>query len=256
MISFVKSAFSTKNKEIRFLLNPKFFPLILCLLAVPALLWANPLILIDAAHGGSDSGVIAGKEQEKDWDLKFALSLKAAFSQAGFDVVLSRDSDATLDPDKRAQTINTSGAAAVLVLHADKETSGVVQGPFFVVEPPNHPDLAEGAEVRRWGLVTISQYRSSLRLARALASALGVGPDFSALSDSRGLLGESGTASGRILCSPEQSLRNLTLPAVDVLPLFLTNTSDLKKFSDSASIAAFNAKLVRGVSEYLRLSNE
>ena len=131
--------------------------------------------------------MIAGKEQEKDWDLKFALSLKAAFSQAGFDVVLARDSDATLDPDKRAQTINTSGAAAVLVLHADKETSGVVQGPFFVVEPPNHPDLAEGAEVRRWGLVTISQYRSSLRLARALASALEWKcSDFSALSGQPG----------------------------------------------------------------------
>ena len=237
-------------------MNPKFFTLIFFLLGAPASLWANPLIFIDAAHGGSDSGVISGKEQEKDWDLKFALILKTAFAQAGFDVVLSRDSDTTLDPDKRAQTINTSGAAAVLVLHADKETSGIIQGPFFVVEPPNHPDVAEGTEVRRWGLVTISQYRSSLRLARALASAVGVGPDFSTLSDSRGLLGESGTAAGRILCSPEQSLRNLTLPAVDVLPLFLSNASDLKKFSDSASIAAFSSKLVKGVSEYLRLSNE
>ena len=237
-------------------MNPKFFPLILCLLGAPASLWANPLVFIDAAHGGSDTGVLSGKQAEKDWDLKFALALKAALAQAGFDVALSRDGDSAVDADKRTQTINTSGAAAVLVLHADKEMSGVIAGPFFVVEPPNHPDGAEGSEVRRWGLVTPSQYRQSLKLARALAFQLGVGPDFSDLSDSRGLLGESGTATGRILCSPEQSLRDLTVPAVDVIPLFLSHEADLKKYSDPAALASFCAKLAKGTAEYLRGSNE
>ncbi len=218
--------------------------------------FANPLIFIDAAHGGPDSGSVAGKEQEKVWDLKFALALKGAFARAGFDVTLSRDGDIALDPDKRAQLINTSGAAAVLVIHADREMSGIIPGPFLVVEPPNHPDFAPGDEISRWGIVTLTQYRASLRLARALAIQLGTNQEFSALSDSRGLLGESGTATGRILCAPEQSLRNLTIPSVDVIPLFLTNASDLKKFSDSAAIDSFCSKAVKGVDEYLRIPNE
>jgi N-acetylmuramoyl-L-alanine amidase len=217
---------------------------------------ASPLIFIDAAHGGADGGSLAGKEQEKDWDLKLALALKGAFTRAGFDVTLSRDGDETMDPDKRAQLINTSGAAAVLVIHADREMSGRVLGPFLVVEPPNHPDLVEGDEIRRWGIVTPAQYRSSLRLARALAVQLGASGEFSSLSDSRGLLGESGTATGRVICAPEQSLRDLTLPSVDMIPLFLTNASDLKKFSDPSAVDSFCSKVVKGVDEYLRIPNQ
>ncbi|MGH7739186.1 MAG: hypothetical protein ACREL1_03470, partial [bacterium] len=86
---------------------------------------------------------------------------------------------------------------------------------------------------------------------RALAVQLGIGPDFSDLSDSRGLLGESGTAKGRIFCAPEQSLRNLTLPAVDLVPLFMTNAEDVKKFSQSAAMDSFCAQVVKAVSEYL-----
>jgi len=168
-----------------------FFGLFLCLGLKAS---ANPLIFIDAAHGGADSGSVAGKEQEKVWDLKFALALKAAFARGGFDVTLSRDGDGQLDPDKRAQLINTSGAAAVLVIHADREMSGTILGPFLAVEPPNHPDFAPGDEIGRWGIVTLTQYRASLRLARALAVQLGANSEFSTLSDSRGLLGDTGTA--------------------------------------------------------------
>jgi N-acetylmuramoyl-L-alanine amidase len=230
-----------------------FFGLFLCL---GLRVFANPLIFIDAAHGGADSGSVAGKEQEKVWDLKFALALKGAFSRAGFDVTLAREGDVALDPDKRAQLINTSGAAAVLVIHADREMSGIITGPFLVVEPPNHPDFPQGDEISRWGIVTLTQYRASLRLARALAVQLETSQEFSILSDSRGLLGESGTAAGRILCAPEQSLRNLTIPSVDLIPLFLTNPSDLKKFSDSTTIDSFCSKVVKGVDEYLRIPNE
>ncbi|MGH7739289.1 MAG: N-acetylmuramoyl-L-alanine amidase family protein, partial [bacterium] len=130
---------------------------------------ANPLVFIDAAHGGSDLGSVAGKQVEKVWDLRFALALKKAFTQAGVDVALSRDDDSTVDPDARAQLINTSGAALALVIHADRENSGTIQGPYLVVEPPNHPDLTVGAGIRPWGIVTPTQYRASLRLARALA---------------------------------------------------------------------------------------
>jgi N-acetylmuramoyl-L-alanine amidase len=217
---------------------------------------ANPRIEIDPGFGGAENGVQAGKEVEKDWNLKFALSLEKAFLAAGFEVGLTRDKDATIDLEKRAQLINTSGAPLAIVIHADRDERNSQQGSYLVLEPPNHSDEMSPDEMRSWGVVTASQYRSSTRLARSIAQRLGINPDFAILSDSRGLSGETPAARGRVLCAPHQSLRDLTIPAVVIDPLFLTSPDDLKKFSDSTVLTDFCQKIVRGVGDYLQIPGE
>lgn len=236
------------------------FILFLAVLALGSVPWCHadtdnkPQIVIDAAHGGSDKGVIEGTETEKDWNLKFAEALNKAFTAAGYQVILTRSSDELLDPEDRMNQINSSKARVVLVLHADREWTHTQNGPFIVVEPPNQMGLVAPDSIQPLGQITVAQYRASLKLAQDLAAKLGVNGALSDLSDSRGTMGEAVSPYGRIACLPHQSLRNLNKPAVVLTPLFLTSPSDLKRFSDPAALDEFSARVVQGVSAYLQIA--
>jgi N-acetylmuramoyl-L-alanine amidase len=231
-----------------------FKPLLLggLLLAFFIPVWgtAKPLVVLDAAHGGSDSGVKTGSEVEKEWNYKFAQSLEKALEGLGFDVVEVRKRDETIAQEKRAEIINTSQASAAIVLHADREWTGTQRGPMIVVEPPTQG--TEFTDIPRWGAITPSRYRSSLKLARDIAGQLGIGTELSSLSDSRGVMGETTSPASRLYCLPHQSLRYLNLPAVVVTPIFLTSASDVRKFSSEAVMAEFSAKVAQGIADFLQ----
>ena len=223
-------------------------------IALPGSLLAKPRIVLDSAHGGSDAGVKCGREVEKDWSGKITLALQKAFEERGFEVVVIRRGDASVAEEKRSEQVNTSQATAAIIIHADREFTGAQRGPYLVVEPPSKADQAETGESQKWGFISLNQYHSSLKLARAIAQRLGVETSFSTLSDSRGLGGETPAADGRIYCLPHQSLRYLTLPAVVLTPLFLSSASDVKKFSNSDYLSAFAAKVAGGTAEYMQMA--
>src|SRR5439155_4350561 len=57
----------------------------------------TPVILIDAAHGGTESGAVLGPDNlEKDVTLAFARRLRQALMSRGLQVRLLRDSDTSL----------------------------------------------------------------------------------------------------------------------------------------------------------------
>jgi len=220
------------------------------LLSIPAWGRAKAIIVLDAAHGGGDSGVRYGSEVEKDWNLRFALAMEKALEEEGFEVVQIRHKDETIPLEKRAERANTAQASAVLVLHADGEWSGNRGGPMIVVEPPTQG--GESSEIPRWGVITPYQYRLSLKLGRDIAQSLGLGTELSSLSDSRGTAGETLNDEARLFCLPHQGLRYLTAPAVVITPLFLSNSADVRKFSADQAIADFADRVARGVAIFLQ----
>jgi N-acetylmuramoyl-L-alanine amidase len=215
---------------------------------------SKPRVVIDAAHGGTDPGSKAGSEIEKDWNLRIAQALQKAFEAAGFEVMMTRSGDDTVEAVKRTDLINTSRALAVIVIHADRDWTGTQNGPILVVEPPNQTVVQDTEVIQRLGAVTPAQYRSSLRLARTIAQKLEINGGFAGLSDSRGTTGEALSANGRIFCLPHQSLRYLIKPAVVLTPLFLTSSSDVKKFNQPDHLTAFVTKVVQGTTDYLQIS--
>lgn len=219
-------------------------------LFLPALGRAKAVIVLDAAHGGGDSGVKYGSEVEKEWNLRFAVALEKALEDEGFDVVQIRHKDEAIPLDKRAERANTAQASAVLVIHADGEWSGTRNGPMIIVEPPTQS--GELTEIPRWGVITPYQYRLSLKLGRNIAQALGLGTELSSLSDSRGTAGEPLNDNARLYCLPHQGLRYLTAPAVVVTPLFLSDPGDVRKFSGDQATADFAARVARGVANFLQ----
>jgi N-acetylmuramoyl-L-alanine amidase len=83
-------------------------------------------VVIDAAHGGSDTGArLSDRLLEKDLALTLSVRLRSMLAAHGISVVTTRESDATLPPVNRAETANHVGAAACISLHATTSGSGV-----------------------------------------------------------------------------------------------------------------------------------
>lgn len=116
------------------------------------------LIIIDAGHGGIDSGAVGKNGSlEKDINLKLALKLKTAFENKGYRIILTRETDELYSEDKniknkkRADTkyrLNTSEknpGALFLSIHMNHFTDPDVKGAqvFFSPENNNSKILAE-----------------------------------------------------------------------------------------------------------------
>ncbi len=86
---------------------------------------ARFVVVLDAAHGGDDSGAHIGDETEKAFTLAFGIRLRSLLAARGFAVVTTRDSDAGVDPDRRADIADHANSQACLSLHAATSGSGV-----------------------------------------------------------------------------------------------------------------------------------
>jgi len=62
-------------------------------------------IVIDAGHGGTDSGAVGNGIIEKELTLKIATYIADRLRSLGADVTLTRDSDETLDPSERVRRV-------------------------------------------------------------------------------------------------------------------------------------------------------
>jgi N-acetylmuramoyl-L-alanine amidase len=84
------------------------------------------LVVLDAAHGGSDTGAhLPAELQEKDLTLLLSIRLRSMLSARGISVVTTRERDETLPPAKRAAIANAQKPAACLILHASDSGSGI-----------------------------------------------------------------------------------------------------------------------------------
>ena len=83
------------------------------------------LVLIDAAHGGAESGArLSDRLLEKDLTLALSVRLRSILSAHGIAIATTRESDTNPSPDSRAAVANRTHAAACLVLHATASGSG------------------------------------------------------------------------------------------------------------------------------------
>ncbi|SRR5258708_7738213 len=84
------------------------------------------LILIDPAHGGSETGAALNAAMpEKDVTLAIARRLREQLASRGVQALLVRDNDATLSTDQRAQIVNAAHPALYIAIHATSEGSGM-----------------------------------------------------------------------------------------------------------------------------------
>jgi N-acetylmuramoyl-L-alanine amidase len=82
--------------------------------------------MIDAAHGGTESGAVLNPAiLEKDVTLAFALRLLQQLSARGIQAQLVRNGDNTLSTDQRAIAVNSAHPALYIGIHATSQGNGV-----------------------------------------------------------------------------------------------------------------------------------
>ena len=96
------------------------------------------LVVIDAAHGGSDPGAtLTEKLMEKDVTLALARRLAHELQSRGAQVTMARTADTTLTGEQRALAANTARASVYVTVHAAQLGQGVRV--FTSAMPPSVP---------------------------------------------------------------------------------------------------------------------
>ena len=85
-------------------------------------------IILDAGHGGIDSGSAFNNVLEKDITLSVTLALKEKLEGIGIDVALTRTDDQGVSLDDRCVIANASGADLLVSIHCNSYTSASVKG--------------------------------------------------------------------------------------------------------------------------------
>jgi len=86
----------------------------------------KPLVMIDPAHGGSESGAALNPAiLEKDVTLAMARRLRADLNARGIVAELVRDDDETLSTDDRAAKANSEHPLLYICLHATSQAGGM-----------------------------------------------------------------------------------------------------------------------------------
>ncbi|HLK16810.1 MAG TPA: N-acetylmuramoyl-L-alanine amidase, partial [Fimbriimonadaceae bacterium] len=185
---------------------------------------AGKVIVVDAGHGGHDSGTKALSDglAEKDITLSVAKMLGADLADQGATVIMTRQSDVFIPLEERAAIANRNHADLFLCVHVnsnggDTRTSGSIT--FYHNSDPVSSTLADCIE-------------------RQLPTASGI-PGIGIWSDTK------------IYDRGFSVLRNTHMPAVLMELGFINNAHDRPRLAREDIHEAMAAAIVRGVRVYL-----
>jgi N-acetylmuramoyl-L-alanine amidase len=196
------------------------------------------LVVIDAAHGGTDKGVkISEKEYEKDVTLKIALIMKDELAKTGnIQMQLTRLSDVDMSIAQRVKAVQNVKAHLFISLHVNAGFGKDAAG-YEVYFPGFQGDKAQGSSTADiLSDMTKNKYlNDSVALAQTIMGNLQkIFP-----RKGRGLRGV-----------PIPVLEGLALPAVVVELGFSTNKEDRAILIDDKGCRAIAQALSRSVKEF------
>ena len=101
-------------------------------------------VVIDPGHGGTDSGATGNNLLEKDYNLLISKYMYDRFKQLGVPVAITRDSDTTLSPTDRVNTILSKfGNSSDVILISNHVNSGGGEGAEVIYALRNRDTLAK-----------------------------------------------------------------------------------------------------------------
>ena len=100
-------------------------------------------VIIDPGHGGTDSGATGNNLLEKDYNLLISKYMYDRFKELGVPVAITRESDTTLSPTDRVNTIlNKFGNSSDVILISNHVNSGGGEGAEVIYALRNRDTLA------------------------------------------------------------------------------------------------------------------
>lgn len=95
---------------------------------------ARPRVVLDPGHGGTDSGMQSRWVQEEEVALDVALRVRAELQKHGVEVVMTRETDRHLSPDKatdldlRSRLATNKDTSAYVSIHVNASTNPAAHG--------------------------------------------------------------------------------------------------------------------------------
>ena len=100
-------------------------------------------IVVDAGHGGVDSGAVSGNLKEKDFNLQAANYMYNRFKELGVPVTITRDTDKTLSRNERLNTMRSLGTDPNVIVLSNHINAGGGEGAEVVYPLRTSPTLAK-----------------------------------------------------------------------------------------------------------------
>ncbi len=188
-------------------------------------------VVIDAAHGGHDTGTVTPYAREADVTLAVATRLGAELKKRGFEVRFTREDNQYLSPQARVDKVNAEPLAMFVSLHLNSGRSDLQGAQVYTLSPAEQDDKKlPGHEFSQ----------ASMALAVALQSAL---------------VEKGGQTDGGCRRAHYSLLNSLRCPSVMVELGYATNPEEgLRLSSEENQIKLANA-LAGGVEAFTRVMN-
>jgi N-acetylmuramoyl-L-alanine amidase len=208
----------------------------------PAKISGSPVrtVVIDAGHGGADSGARGLLGNEKDFTLDVALRCRDLFTRAGFNVRMTRSSDVYVPLETRALFASFQPDAVFLSIHFNYGMGPTAEGvETYCLAPRGVPSTNDSG-------LTFADFQDCTGNVRdpeniALATAI------HASLITRLVVPDRGVKRARFVV-----LRNNAIPGVLIEGGFLTNPRDALRVASPAYRELLADAVVRGVIAYNR----
>ncbi|HOO62783.1 MAG TPA: N-acetylmuramoyl-L-alanine amidase [Synergistaceae bacterium] len=197
----------------------------------------NPLVVIDAGHGGKDPGAVANGLREKDINLAITKYLSEYLQKKGYSVLLTRGDDRYLRLQQRTDFANQKKADVFVSIHVNalpkgRHAKGIE---IYIMALPSDKDAMELAKFENREISESNGKNSAASDARTemLLHILGDMQQNAKISESMSfaeVLFQQGKTAGlpmrRIAQAPFFVLRGAGMPSVLVESGFLTEKSE------------------------------
>ena len=175
----------------------------------------TPLVVLDAGHGGNDSGAISqdGQYLEKVWNLQTTKSCKETLEKYGVEVIMTREDDMFLSLAERKQIANSADVSISIHYNATKDHKG------------------------SYGLVIGGKVEGSTKLAHSIKDELLKIRDNVQVWENNGYY----------------AMTNLKVPAVIVETAFIDNPNDNKYADTLEEREEIGKRIAFGILNYLNI---
>jgi N-acetylmuramoyl-L-alanine amidase len=202
------------------------------------------VIVIDAGHGGIDSGTTNQGTLEKDLTLTFARRLRSELqSRLAATVILTRESDVVLTNEARAAVANNNQAGVFISLHTGYSPDKMAVGSSIYVMSPNFTGGFPQFDNNRLFFPWYMAYRGSRAGSTALAAQL-----------QQNLRQAFPNSKFPIRSGPLGVLTSATMPAVAVEIGNLNSETGIKTITDEAFQTKMAGSIAAGIERFATAS--
>ena len=215
-------------------------------------------IVIDAGHGGHDSGTLGPEGiEEKDVVLDVALRLgKLLKQQLGADVIYTRDDDTFIPLETRTAIANKAQADLFISVHANSSSDPSARGVEvyylnFTTAPEALETAARENAVSDQSIYQLSDLVKKITLKDKIDESHEFASDVESSLYSGLASGNEGLKDRGVKKAPFVVLIGANMPSILAEISFLTNPEDARKLRDPAYRQRIAESLYRGVSRYV-----